>query len=322
MFKYLSIIIVIMLLTACSTDKDIEILTESISSLREEINQDAIEYEERITNQIEENIILQDKVDKLSDEVIDLTYKIEMNNNIINNSRLINNEIFVFYTVDINKQFYNDDGNYVDLILSLPQIDSNYSGESQINEYFLGLEELYKSELPELPEEDVDYKIYGKDFGYFRSANYRFEAIVDNILSVSAELDGQAGGVSWAGYSGNIFDLDTGEVLSLSDLFIVEKDIYMETIYDNISRQIERNINDNIDKGYGSPYFFDDPYTGEGYDDIRKYFSGVFYITEDELVIIYDKYALTAGAAGPQKFFIPYEELVEILGIDVPTKYN
>ncbi|GAB6109438.1 RsiV family protein [Fusibacter bizertensis] len=226
---------------------------------------------------------------------------------------------FKYGSIDINKQYANASGSYVDLILKLPQIEGDYKGIPAINEYFKGLEDFYYNELPELPE-DITNKLSGIDSGYYRSAEYQMELQNENIFSVSAKLDGGAGGVSWAGMAGATFNLDTGKQLLLDDIFNVDEDVYMSKIYDLVSLEIEKSIKESNESGNGNLYFFDDPYSGEGYKAIREAFiSTHFYLTQDALVVFYDKYVLAAGAAGPLSYSIPYNELTGILDLDLKT---
>lgn len=226
---------------------------------------------------------------------------------------------FVYDTMDINKQYEDASGSYVDLLLTLPQIQGNFKGIPAINEYFIGLETYYYNELPVIPD-DIDHKISGIESGYFVSADYSFEMIKDNILSVSAVLDGGAGGVSWAGLSGDTFNLETGEKLTLDQIFNVTSEEYQEKIIGFISDEIKQTIEKEVNNGNGNLFFFDDPYTGDGYKAIRESFdANNFYLTKDVLVIFYPKYALAAGAAGPLSFKIPYENLEGMLNFELKT---
>lgn len=226
-----------------------------------------------------------------------------------------------FSTFDIDNKYYADaDVGFVELILKLPRLEGNYDGISEINEFFAGKEQFFYNQLPKLPIEtfkEFNIQKSGAKDGYYRSASYKLEAVIGNIISVSADLNGGAGGVNWRGIEGDTFNLDTGKKLSLGDIFKVNKDEYMNIIWDNVSQQIMSNINMNKQKGYGSPYFFDDAYSGKGYEYIRRFDPDDFYLTPDALVVFYHKYALAAGAAGPIKFEIPYESISNILAIDI-----
>lgn len=225
-------------------------------------------------------------------------------------------EDIIYSTIEVSKRYYNDVGGFVDLELRLPQIEGNYQGISEINNYFLGKEAFFYDELPlDLLKEESLLKEGAKD-NYFRSADYHLTAKIGDVISLSADLDGGAGGVSWAGIEGNTFDLNTGKKLSLSDIFTVDEEKYMDFIYEFIAKSVREEIKDSLEQGYGSPYNFDDPYTEKGREAIRGFAPNDFYLTEDSLVIFYQKYAISSGAAGPQTFAIPYQDMADMLIFD------
>lgn len=219
----------------------------------------------------------------------------------------------VYSTVEVSKKYYNDEGGFVDLELRLPQIEGNYQGISEINDYFLGKEAFFYEELPLDLLKEANLTVEGAKDNYFRSADYHLEAKIGDIISLSAVLDGGAGGVSWAGIEGNTFDLNTGKKLSLSDVFTVSEEEYLAFIYAFVTKTTSEEINDSLAQGHGSPYNFEDPYAEAGREAIRGFAPDDFYLTEDSLVVFYQKYAISSGAAGPQKFEIPYQDMADML---------
>ena len=221
-----------------------------------------------------------------------------------------------FSTYPIQRKIYSAGGGYADLDLLLPKLSGNYGGIGKINEYFAAKEQLFAGHIEDMGE--LPSEIKGRDDGFFRSAHYQLEAQIGNIISISAYLGGSAGGVGWGGTEGHVFDLDTGKKLGLSDIFKVGKNRYMDVIYDYISWEIAANIaKDGDDCGY----LFDDPYYGEGYDMIRYFHDekpDAFYLTDDSLVVLYEKYEIAWGAAGPQFFFIPFASIADILIDAIP----
>lgn len=225
-----------------------------------------------------------------------------------------------FSTFDVNKKYYSDLGNFVELDLKLPILAGTYAGIPAINQFFADKENFFYDELPfdalrDLEAATPDRKIEGQKDNFYRQAHYCLEVEFGGIISVSAALDGGAGGVGWAGIEGDTFDLNTGKKLSLSDIFEVDEDRYMNDIYEFVSKKVTEAINESLQKGYGSPYSFDDAYSGDGYEIIRQFDPNNFYLTETSLVVFYQKYALSYGAAGPQIFEIPYESILNILKI-------
>ncbi|SHJ15795.1 RsiV family protein [Desulfosporosinus lacus] len=224
-----------------------------------------------------------------------------------------------FSTFDVNQKYFNDVNGYAELNLKLPRLDGNYDGIPEINKYFIGKEKFFYDELPLDSLKEFNRKVEGKKDNWYRSADYKLEAVLGEIISISADLNGGAGGVGWAGIEGDSFNLNTGKKLNLGDIFKVNKDEYMNLIYDFVSKQIMSKINNNKQSGYGSGYNFEDAYSGVGYKNIRSYDPNNFYLTKNALVVFYPKYALVAGAEGPQESSIPFELILNILAIDVKT---
>ena len=216
-----------------------------------------------------------------------------------------------FSTYDVLKQFYNDDGGYAELDLKLPRLEGDYEGVPAINQFFAEKENFFYDELP-LDVLQSAGKVEGISDGYFRSAYYSLEYKENDIISLSALLNGGAGGVSWAGLEGNTFDLNTGRKLGLSDLFSVGEGVYLDFIYNYVSERIYSEIKD---AGDDYLYFFDDPYSADGQQSIRAYDVNDFYLINGALVVFYQKYALAAGAAGPLSFPIPFESMSDILAL-------
>lgn len=232
----------------------------------------------------------------------------------------ITNKTVSFFTLDINKKYFNDIKGYVELKLKLPRLDGNYEGIPEINEYFAGKEEFFYDELPLDILKEANIKVEGEKDNWYRSADYKLEAVLGDIISISADLNGGAGGVGWAGIEGDTFNLNTGKKLSLSDIFKTSKDEYMNFIYNFVSEEITEIINDNSRSDSGSAFSFDYAYSGDGYESIRNFDPSNFYLTENYLVVFYPKYALTIGASGPLKFEIPIESISDMLAIDYIKK--
>lgn len=224
-----------------------------------------------------------------------------------------------FSMYDVNKKYFNDVNGFAELKLKLPQLDGNYDGIPEINNYFGGKEKFFYDELPLDILKVSNLKVEGEHDNWYRSADYKLEAVLGEIISISADLNGGAGGVGWAGIEGDSFNLNTGKKLDLENIFKVNKDEYMNFIYDFVSKKIMSEINNNKQSGYGSGYNFDDAYSGDGYKSIRSFDPNNFYLSKNTLVVFYPKYDLKSGADGPQKFEIPFESILNILAIDVKT---
>lgn len=230
---------------------------------------------------------------------------------------IVNAKISVDY-YPVNRKYSTKAGNYLELDLMLPKLSGSYGGIPAINDFFAGKEQVFYGDLSFETLEQAEtngQSIRGKESGYFRSAYYTLTATLGDIVSFSAELNGGAGGVDWAGIEGNTFDLNTGKRLTLSDIFNTSYENYMGVILDIVSRKIAGEISAAKKNGYGSPYNFDDAYSGQGYESIRTLGAEDFYLTPNTLVVYYPKYTLSVGAAGPQVFEIPFASIQDILGI-------
>jgi len=220
-----------------------------------------------------------------------------------------------FSTFDVNKKYFNDAKGFVELKLKLPRLNGDYDGIPEINKYFVDKEKFFYNELPLDDLKEDNLKVEGEKDNWYRSADYNLEIVLGDIISMSAYLNGGAGGVSWAGVEGDTFNLNTGKKLSLGDIFKVNKDEYMNLIYDYVSKKVTVEINNDKESRHG--YMFDDAYSGDGYKSIRNYDPNDFYLTKNALVVFYQKYVLADGAAGPLIFEMPYESISNILAIDV-----
>ncbi|WP_202708888.1 RsiV family protein [Sporosalibacterium faouarense] len=227
------------------------------------------------------------------------------------------NKTVSFSTFDINKKYFNDIKGFVELRLKLPRLKGNYDGIPKINKYFIDKEKFFYDELPLDVLKEANIKVQGEADNWYRSADYKLESVLGNIISMSAYLNGGAGGVGWAGIEGDTFNLNTGEKLELGDVFKVDEYEYMNFIYEFVSKEIMTKINSNKELGYGSGYNFDDAYSGVGFESIRGVDPNNFYLTENALVIFYPKYDLACGAAGPQVFSISFELISNMLDIEV-----
>ena len=218
---------------------------------------------------------------------------------------------FKFTRNDIAEKHYLDDENYAELFLGLPVLEGRHDGINSINEFFAAKKDYFCNQILDVLKDDFNLNgIEGARSRHFRSAYYRLEARFDSVISISAELNGGAGGVSWAGLEGNTFDIDAGEKLVLSDIFSVPEEEYMGFIYSFVSNEVEKKL--QKDEEYG--YFFNDPYSEDGKNYIINGFNpDNFYLTPKRLVIFYDKYELAHGAAGVQIFEIPYESIKELI---------
>ena len=210
--------------------------------------------------------------------------------------------------------------------MKLPKLTGDYAGISQINKFFEAKEKSFYEEITNEFLEPLDMRrkdnpsaeiIEGLRSNWGRVADYELESIFEEVISVSAWLNGGMGGVNWLGKEGDTFDLNSGKRLELSDIFKISEEQYMDIIYDYVSREIAGII--EASKEGMESYWFNDPYSGEGYETIRRFNPDDFYLAEKSLVVFYPKYTFASGAAGLSLniFEIPYDDIRDVLAIDI-----
>ena len=223
---------------------------------------------------------------------------------------IINNFTLAIEKRTVKKNIINDYHATIDYDLNFVQLTGSYKGIGAINKYYD-----LKEKTVFFGKEYNDYLNVPnslKDYNLFLKANYHVEVQVGDILSISGDGDSWAGGVSNPTLYSDVFDLNTGEKLSLDDVFKVRTNEYLNLIYDEVTKC----INKEISKG-NNRYNFNDAYTEDGQAAIKKEFKpDNFYLTEKFLVVFYPKYSLGAGAAGTFKFEIPLDSIEDTLKIE------
>lgn len=236
-----------------------------------------------------------------------------------------------FKTNIIEEKHYTESKrSYAELDLKLPELSGDYKGIEKINTYYndkyqyfydaLGMEsiESMESQILESNNEADEIVIHGKSDNYWQMAHYKLIGQYGNYVSIYGLLNGGQGGVSWLAQEGDVFDLNTGNKLSLDDLFSVEKDEYMETLYQCLNKQMSDQITDAENTGERVGFH----YIVEANEEERKtlileFDKNNFYLSNDGLVIEYQKYVLGSGASGIFSFTIPYDEIKHILNEDI-----
>ena len=208
----------------------------------------------------------------------------------------------------VKKSIVNSYNATIDYDLNFVQLTGTYKGIDAINKYYD-----LKEKTDFFGKEYNDYfNIPNSQNNFYLKANYRVEVQVGDILSISGDGNSWAGGVSNPTLYGDVFDLNTGERLTLADVFKVRTDEYLNLIYGEVAKSI------NKEKAEGNNrYTFDDAYSNDGQAAIKKEFKPEnFYLTDKSFVIFYPKYSLGAGAAGTFKFEIPLDLIKDKLKIE------
>jgi len=219
---------------------------------------------------------------------------------------------FRFSTYLVQERIVGKGGRFAELSLTMPEIAGDYPGIPKINRFFVSREVRFREEVRTELLPSAEAHIGENPVPpYFRSADFYLQVVLGNIISVSAGLNGWAGGVSWAGIEGYTFDLNSGKRLALSDLFSASKAAYTDLLLRLVSEQIMQEIQDDEN---GSPYFFGEAFSDEGAKQIREAFNpDHFFLAEEGLVIFYDKYDIAPGVRGAPDFLIPYAEIAKQL---------
>lgn len=179
--------------------------------------------------------------------------------------------------------------NDMQLDLTVPQVSGmkNKAKQQEMNAYFLDIAEQLKKETIEA-EEQVGAE------GIHASASLTFTPKMNNEQFISLLLDGY---MYLGGAHGDVlkytfvYDIEQEKELTLADVF--ESSDYTTSLQPMIMDSLK-------EQGLDSTLLVD--------------FSGIrvdqpFYLTKDELVIVFDKYEYTAGVAGAPEIPITKKEL-------------
>ncbi|WP_332692798.1 WG repeat-containing protein [Halalkalibacter lacteus] len=198
-----------------------------------------------------------------------------------NTSFLLNEQ----YRIQIEKFSPNKD-----YLAYYPQLEGMQNEEAQrrVNDILK-----QQSKVIHVPSHvQLDYSYYGD----FSVAFFRGNLLVLKLVGYNYPF-GAAHGMPFQTYVH--IDLKTGTIYELNDLFKSGSD-YVKVISDIIRKQIEE------EEKQGSAFYFPDQYKGIQPDQ-------PFYVTEDALAIYFQPYEIAAYAAGFPTFFIPYDEIMEMV---------
>jgi len=213
---------------------------------------------------------------------------------------------------------------FITIDLDLPAIEGDYAGIPRINAFFAGRKKFHYEENPygfvisdapciehsNMPDDPEDLLYF-----FERTATYGLSAKFGSIISISASLGGSAGGVGWTAVRGFTFDLNDGKRLALSDIFIESSD-YLNVIHRHLAQGIADEIADENEDTDG--FDISDPLSEEGLEMVAKaYEVEDFILSNDSLVLFFQKYAIADGASGVRIYSIPYSNIKDILAIDV-----
>jgi len=203
---------------------------------------------------------------------------------------------------------------------SYPYIDNPHDddGIAAINDYYQRqLEQFINTVVPESKKAALETKKASEEFGFgFYDLYYEKESNIyynDNnllsVLNISYEYTGGAHPVSY--WASETFDVRTGKLLTLSDIFGLSNEEALERVYETVISQIEAT------KDEENNYYFED------YEEnVKNYYSeNDFILGPNGIIFYYQLYTIAPYAAGIQTFELPYDKAD--VGIEIlPTQPN
>lgn len=201
--------------------------------------------------------------------------------------------------INISEKEIESENKIIKIHLKIPVISglSNKDAEAKINNTLLNDALRFRMSREKEAEDAYEAsKMNGIKYNkYEADATYTVKYNKNNILSIPVvyyQYTGGAHGISTqAGYN---FDLNTGRLLQLSDLF--PKGFDYKKVIDSII------LNDM--KAHKDIYFSQAINSFQGIDGMHPY-----YIQDGYLVIFFSEYEIAPYAAGTREFKIPYSKL-------------
>lgn len=182
---------------------------------------------------------------------------------------------------------------------SLPLFNSGVRGYRKINQTMRELMEkameTRDSYFQDLEEEEGEFSMGHLDFSYSRLY------VGEKYVSMFFNLNGYTGGMrAWEEALPLTFDRDTGELLTMDDLFTVDRNHYMKRLTDAVYKYCEI-------KEYS--------WWQDSFDNnvlVKNFEPNWFYLTPDGIVLCYSRYSVQMGACGDPKYEIPYSWFEDI----------
>ena len=214
--------------------------------------------------------------------------------------------------------FRDDDGtDLVDFKLTYPYIDNpdNAQGITAINEYYeTQLDHFITTVIPEGKKAAMEFKKVAQEngFDFYPLAFEREPSIYyngNNLLSVlNLDFENTGGAHPNSYWSSETFDVETGKMLTLSDIFGVSKEEVLEKVYEIVINQIEQaKSKDN----YGEDVYYFDEYE----ENAKNYYSeNDFVLGPKGIIFYYQLYTLAPYAAGfPPLNFLTMKQAISPL---------
>ena len=209
----------------------------------------------------------------------------------------------------------NDDGDtLVTYDIALPQI-SGAGVADTINTYYNGemTDFLYvvNTELTAVAEINLESaENGGTDYmSCYANQNYDVRYSDDSLLSISRSMDIYYGSVSVdLSQKAETFDMLTGQMITLDQLFIVSQDVYIRRLTEEVAAQIAAQ--GGVEAGYYENYA----------ERAQQYFyQENYYLTQNGITVFYPTITVAPMVLGLCSFEIPYGDLSDILSDTAPV---
>ena len=189
--------------------------------------------------------------------------------------------------------------------LRLPLFGTKIQGRELINQKIMEIEKLALEDrdsfFQQIQEEEE--KGYGESCrSWFRQHDYSNLYVGKRYISFCYYIRGYSGGMrQWEEAVPLTFDRETGEYLTMDQLFTVDKNVYMKRLSSAIYKYGELN---------GKDYHWNESFYRNVL--VKNFDPYCFYLTPDGIVLCYKRYAIAAGASGNPAFEIPYSWFEDI----------
>ncbi len=180
----------------------------------------------------------------------------------------------------------------------MPLFGSEIQGREQINRVMQGVEQLALKDREDFFQEVQEVKEAGyEDCGnWFKTYGYSNLYVGEQYISFYCYIRTYDGGIRpWEEAIPLTFNRETGEYLTMDELFTVNRNAYMKRLSSAVYKYAELS---------GEEYFWN-----EGFDQnvlVKEFKPYCFYLTLDGIVLCYGRYEVAPGAAGDPAFEIPY----------------
>lgn len=222
--------------------------------------------------------------------------------------------------------FRDDDGTeLVNFRFIYPYIDNpdNAQGIAAINDYYEAqLDHFIKTVIPEGKEAALEFKKVAQENGFdFYSLAFEREPSIyyngNNLLSVlNLDFENTGGAHPNSYWSSETFDVETGRMLTLADIFGLSREESLGKVYEIVINQIEQAKSKD---DYGEDVYYFDEYE----ENAKNYYSeNDFVLGPKGIIFYYQLYTLAPYAAGFPTFDLPYDEAGNLAIEILPLKSN